>query len=285
MFKKKEKIEVQPQYYQSVTNMPTINYQVYYMSKQEKLMYFFLAFLVGGIVGYIFFGGLFKDEFYEATTKTYISNIVIFVVVGLIAGKLFLPIRTEQLKEKRKNQLKLQFRDMLDSLTTSLNAGNNVQDSFESAKQDLQTQYGEDSFIVYELGVILSGIVNSFSLESMLMDFGYRSGIDDIVSFAQVFEISYRKGGNIKDVIRNTHSILSDKMRIMEDIETQITAAKNDNNIMTVMPIFLIAVIKTMSPEFAAKFTTVSGVAATFIAVVLFVAAYIVGRKLLTIKI
>ncbi len=57
--KKKQKPQPEPQCYLSVTNMTTWNYNVYYMSKKEKILYFLLAFLVGGIVGYVFFGGLF----------------------------------------------------------------------------------------------------------------------------------------------------------------------------------------------------------------------------------
>ena len=283
--RKKKKKEMQPQCYISVTNMPTWNYKVYYMSKKEKIVYFLLAFLVGGFVGYVFFGGLFKDEFYSATIKTYISNIAVIFIFGILFGKVYLPMRTEQLKEKKKRLLKLQFRDMLESLTTSLNAGSNTIDAFQNVYEDLKVQYGEEADIVYEISIILSGIRNNHTVEEMLKDFGWRSGVDDIMSFSQVFEICYRKGGNIKDIVRNTHSILSDKMRISEDIETQITAAKNENNIMIVMPVILIGMIKSMSPDFASNFASISGVIATLVSLGLFILSYIIGRKLMEIKI
>ena len=149
--KKKVKLPPEPQWYTSVTNMTTWNYNVYYMTKKEKVLYFLLAFFVGAVVGYVFFGGLFKNEFYEATMKTRISDAVVMVITGVIAGRIYLPMRTQQILLKRKAGLKLQFRDLLDSLNTSLNAGNNVQDSFQSAHNDLQLQYGESADIVYEL--------------------------------------------------------------------------------------------------------------------------------------
>ena len=117
------------------------------------------------------------------------------------------------------------------------------------------------------------------------MDFGKRSGIGDIETFANVFNISYRKGGNIKDVIRNTHNILSEKIEITEDIETTVTSGKLDQKIMMVMPILLISIIKFMSPEFAANFATPSGIAATTIAIACFVGAYFLGRVMLDIKV
>ena len=48
---KKEKKEMEPQYYLSATNIPTYNYKVYYMKPTEKLLYFLIAFAVGAIVG------------------------------------------------------------------------------------------------------------------------------------------------------------------------------------------------------------------------------------------
>lgn len=282
--KKKEKKELEPQYYMSATNMRVLNYKVYYMSAIEKILYFLLAFLVGAVVGYLFYGGLAKDEFGQATVMTYILNVVISCGVGLLAGKLFLPIRTEQIIAKRKLQLGRQFRDMLDGLTTSLGAGNNVIDSFYSVQEDLKAQYEEGAYILEELTVIIAGIQNNVPVEEVLYDFGERSGIDDIKSFAEVFQVSYRKGGNIQDIIRNTHRVLSDKMEITEDIETVVTSSKTEQNMMMVMPVLLVGMIKLSSPDFAANFATPVGIIATTIAVGCFVAAYYIGKIVLDIK-
>lgn len=285
IFKKEEKEPPEPQYYTSATNMQTLNYKVYYMSKVEKLLYSLLAFAVGAAVGYLFYGGLGKNSFGEATTVTYILNVVISSVVGLAAAKMFIPIRTNQIIEKRRKQLSVQFRDMLDSLNTSLGSGKNVPDSFASVYEDLKMQYEEGSFILNELEIILSGMQNNIAIEDMLYDFGERSGIEDIKSFSDVFKISYRKGGNMKDIIKNTHAILSDKMEIKEEIETTVSASKMEQNIMLVMPILIVGMIKMTSSDFADNFTTGSGIASTTIGVILFVVAYFIGKKILNIKI
>ncbi len=285
LFTKKEKKEQEPQYYMSATNMPTYNYKVYHMSSLEKVLYFLLAFVVGAAVGYLFYGGIGKDEFGNPTITTYVLNILIPGIVGFLAGKFFLPIRTQQIIDKRIKTLKTQFRDMLESLTTSLGAGKNVVQSFSSIYEDLKVQYSEDAFILNELEVILSGIQSNFNIEDLLEDFGNRSGIDDILSFANVFKISYRKGGNIKEIIRNTNSILGQKMGIEEDIETTISGSKMDQMIMIILPIALVAIIKMMSPEFAGNFVTTTGIISTTIAIGLFIAAYFVGKAIMEIKV
>jgi len=281
---KKQKIINEPQYYTSATNMPTYNYRVYNMKFTEKAMYFIIAFLAGAAVGYLFYGGIGKDEFDQPTKLTWILNIIIPSITGIIAGKLFVPIRRESIVLQRQKQLSNQFRDMLDAFNTSLGVGKNINESFLSAYNDLKIQYESDAFILKELEVIISGMQNNVAIEELLEDFGKRSCNDDIKSFANVFKTSYRKGGNIKEVIRNTHSILSDKMEISEDIETLVTANKLEQNIMIVMPIILILIIKLMSPEFAKNFVTPTGIISTTLSLIIFVVAYFMGKSVLNIK-
>ena len=54
---------------------------------------------------------------------------------------------------------------------------------------------------------------------------------------------------------------------------------------MIVMPIALIGMIKLLSAEFAANFTTPTGILASTIAIVMFAAAYKIGQIVLAIKI
>lgn len=282
---KKDNVNELPEYGLSeVTNIQTLIYTVYHLKTWEKIVYFLIAFVVGAFVGYLFYGNLGKDEYGQATTITYVLNIMIPTIVGIIAGKMFLPMREKQIIEKRQKNLRDQFRNMLEGLVTSLGAGNNVPDSFSAVYEDLKIQYESDAYIIKELEIILEGIRHNVPVENIIMDFGERSGIDDINTFANVFNISYRKGGNIKDVIRNTHSIISEKIEIAEDIETTVTSGKMDQKIMLVMPIALISIIKFMSPEFAANFATPAGIASTTIAVACFVGAYFLGKFMLDIK-
>ena len=282
--KKKETQPPEPQWFTSVTNLPTYNYKVYYMSKLEKILYFLLAFVIGAVVGYLFYGGLGRDEFGQRTTLSWILDISIPAIVGLVAGRIFVPTRTKQIRDKNARTLNSQFRDFLEAFNTSIGAGKNVVDSFHAVYDDMRIQFEEDAFIVKELEVILSGMANNFDVEDLMEDLGNRSGNDDIVSFANVFRISYRKGGNLKDTINATHSILSDKMEIKEEIETMVSASKMEQTVMIFMPVALIGIMKSMSPDFAANFATPAGVASTTIAIGLFIVSYFVGRKILNIK-
>ncbi len=284
MFIKKKKVK-EPQYYMSKTNMRTYNYKVYNMSFMEKILYFTLGFIAGALIFYLFYGGIAKDSFGNPTKTTLIMNIIFLVSGGLIGGFTYVPIRREQIKNKRQNQLRNQFRDLLESLNVSFGAGKNVLESFKSARNDLANQYDEDAFILYELDVILSGIENNIDIEELLEDFGKRSGLLDIISFSNVFKVTFRKGGNIKESVKNSHEILSEKMLITEEIETMVTASKTEQKLMFFMPILLIGMFKIGSPDFADKFTSPAGLVSTTIGVILFVVSYFIAQKILDIKI
>ena len=254
------------------------------MGKMEKLLYTLLAFAAGAAVGYLFYGGLGKDDYGNSTQITYICNVVISCLVGFVAVRLFIPVRTRQLCVKRQKELRNQFADMLEALATSLSAGKNVNDSFQGIYGDMKIQYGKNAYIVYEIQVILAGVNNNIPIEDLLMHFGRRSGVKDIENFAQVFSTAFRKGGNLKDIIQNTHEIIHDKMSIEMDIESVVASNKMEQNIMIVLPILLVGFIKMTSPEFASNFASGSGIAATTIAIGCFVAAYFIGQKILDIK-
>lgn len=281
----KKKIQSEPLYEVSGTNRKMINYRVYQMTANEKALYFMLAFVIGAAVAYLFYGGIGKDSYGNATLLTYICDTVLMLGIGFFCGKMFLPLRTAGIIKTRKKNLRKQFIDLLDSLSTSISSGKNVPNAFVTAKEDLLIQYQPDAYIVQEVENIISGIENNLDVGSMLINFGERSGIQDIKTFGRVFETAYSKGANLKDVVRNSHVILSNKCEIEAEIETKVASNKNEQNIMVIMPIILIGMIKLGGSDFAANFTTPMGLLCTTVAIAAFVGAYLLGRKILNIEV
>lgn len=285
LFKKKNKAEEEPEFLMSVLNTPTYNYGVYNLKSKEKMISFAIAFVVGAFVGYVFYGGIGVDSYGDPTAVTYICNIVICAIAGFLFGRAFLPIRRDMVLKSRKNQLRTQFISLLDSLSTSIASGKNVPMAFEAAREDLAVQFSEDSYIIGELDIINEGLRNNVPIEDMLADFGKRSRIKDIENFGKVFETSYRRGANMKDVIRNTHDILCKKILIEAEIETKITSSKNELYIMLVMPVGLMAMLKFTEGGFAEHFVSPAGLASTTVAIGLFVASFFVGRAVMKIEV
>lgn len=273
----------EPQYYTSKINTQVLNYNVYIMKAGEKLLYSALLFVVGGAVGLIFYGGLFKSDG-EATFMTTISNMVVFAVVGLLANKYFLPVITDALKKKRKNKLKKQFCDFASALTNALASGMNMNNALNAAYNDLKAQHSDESFIAKEVQELMGGMNNNIPIETMLSDFGTRSGIGEISNFATVFATCYRTGGDIKSIVRRTTEIISEKIMISSEIETAITSNKMQMNIMNVLPLVIVFMMRMMSKEFADSFSSIIGVIGLTISAALTIGAYKLGQKIMDIK-
>ena len=279
---KKEKI-IEPAYINSPLNNPMPNYAVYVMGKAEKAIVNLIAFIAGGITALIFYGNLFMVDGF-ATMATHISNVVVFCLLGFLATKFITPMYKARCLEKRRNALKQQFRDMLESLAASFSSGSNVQHAFEAAYEDLKMQYSAKDYIVLEMEEIINGMKQNINVEVMLENFGVRSGNEDVMSFADVFAVCYRKGGNMNSVIHRTHSVISDKMAVADEIETKLTSNKMQHNVMSVMPIVVVAMLKFTNESFAANFATLTGVLVNTLAIGIFVGAYIYGNKIVEIK-
>ena len=280
MSKKKER---GPKYLASPLNNPMLNYGEYYFSVKEKLSFSAACIGGGGLVGLIFYGGLFKKNG-EATNATLISNLIVFAVFGLIALRFAMPSIRVSLLNRRGKKLRKQFVDLLEALTTLLASGSTVNDAFRSAVVDLQNHYQQTDMIIIEISEINNGVMNGFTLEEMLIDFGKRSDNRDILSLANVISNCNRLGGDFKSVIRRTRDVISDKIEIEEEIATKLYSNKLQLNAMTLMPIVLVGLLKLSSSSFAENLSSLIGVVVTTIALVLFVVAYFWGQKIVRIS-
>lgn len=243
----------------------SIDYHFYHMSLMEKIIGYVVGFAGGTAALYIMF-----------------DMLVFSVVLGIFTGFAGIKVYHMMLIKKRDKELRLQFKDMLESLSTSIGAGRNVSAAMEDAKIDMQNQYGSNSYIVAELDTIIKGLRDGIILEDLLIDFGIRSGNEDIISFADVFMVANRQGGNLRQIIYETKSVISQKIDIEMEIETVVSGNKNELNIMMVMPFIIVLTTKSFINNGGFSLTNF---VVKLVAVFLFVVAYIIGQKIMDIKV
>ena len=274
-----------PKYIKSELNTPMLNYREYYFSMQERLMNLLIGFLGGGVVGLVFYGGLFRDADGYRTAATYISDIIIFVIVGLIGYAVVTPIRKNSLQEKREVILTKQFRSLLASLATSLSGGMNMQEAMTAARNDLIHEYSKESYIVDEVEEMLAGTRNNIPLEDTIRSFGERSGIEDITNFGIVFAMTFRTVASLKDVVRRTDDIIGEKIEIKEQIRTAVTSNRTQFLAMMIVPVGIVMMLRVMSSSFAESFATPVGIIANTVALAIFVVSYFLGTKILDVRV
>lgn len=200
-----------------------VDYNEYDMGIAETIFYIFLGCIVLFAVGYVFY-----------------QNIIFSILLALF-GLRYPKMRKKAIIKARKNKLELQFKDMLYSLSSAIGAGNSVENALSVTLHDMLQQYNDpNAFIIKELKLMTVRIEMNQPIEAVMEDFAKRSHLEDIQTFANIFEISKRTGGNIISIIRNTTQIIADKIETRTEIETMIAGQQMEQKVLIVLPIGLV---------------------------------------------
>lgn len=192
-------------------------------------------------------------------------------------------------KERIKNQkqkLRLEFREMMNSLIAGLEAGYSVENAFLRSEGDLVMLFGSRSFMVNELGYMKKALRNNRNLEDVLENFALRSHIKDIEDFAQVFRIAKRSGGDLPQIMKSSADMIAEKMEVQRKIDTIISAKKLEQSIMNVVPFAIILYVDFSSPGFfESLYHNVTGILIMTALLAVYLFAYYLAGKIISIKI
>ncbi len=244
------------------------DYHVYDMTWTDRLAAFAIGAGIGGVVIYVFF-------------RSVVVTLLAAVIAGIFAQGIY---RNYKLEKRRKNLL-LQFRDLMEALTSSYAVGKNSLDSFTDALSDMEQIYGEQSDIYAELAIIVGGMSNNINLEDLLTNFAMRSGLDDVMSFADVFRVALRQGANINNIIASTRDIIIDKMEIEMEIDSILSGNKSELSIMMIMPLVVLLSMGGLGSDMTAVNNSPINIIIKLVVLGMFFLAYKLGKKFTTIKI
>lgn len=242
-----------------------IDYTVYILTARQKLTAVLAGILIGFIAGYIYF-----------------DNTVVGLIVGLIAGYKSISIYQKKLFNDRKKALRLQFRDLLESLSNSFTVGRTAIGAFENAQKDMIAEHGVDAYITREVFLISESYrKRGIEIRELLIDFAERSGIEDIISFAGVFQVSTELSGDVGKIVRETRDMIGDRIEVELEIQTMVTGQKNQLNILAIMPIVMSLLTRMFNTGTGGALVIVVKI----IALGIFVFAYWLGTKIVDIKV
>lgn len=152
--------------------------------------------------------------------------------------------------ERQKWRLNLEFKEGISALSAALEAGYSAEHAFEEACRDLERTSQDNTLILKEFRYIVNQLRMNIPVERALCDFSDRTGIEDIISFSEVFSTAKRTGGDLINVIRITNRIISDKIEVKREIKTLIMAKHLEANIMKLIPLFILIYLSAFSPGF-----------------------------------
>ena len=235
----------------------------------DHIASFFIGFAAGFVVLFIFY-----------------KVIPLAVLGGAITGTVYIFVAEQAAIQKRLKKLRVQFYDLLEAMSVAMRAGNPVLKALESAREDLTLIYPGNSDILVELDVIIKKFYNAIPLSESFADFARRSGLEDVASFASIYATIEGKSSRADEIDRETQQIIADKMEIEMEIDTLMTAAKSEVNIMLFMPLVILAVIGYAGAGFMdAIYTEPLGRVVATGGLIVFIISFIIARKFSNVEI
>lgn len=235
----------------------------------DHIASFFIGFAAGFVVLFIFY-----------------KVIPLAALGGAITGTVYIFVAEQAAIQKRLKKLRVQFYDLLEAMSVAMRAGNPVLKALESAREDLTLIYPGNSDILVELDVIIKKFYNAIPLSESFADFARRSGLEDVASFASIYATIEGKSSRADEIVRETQQIIADKMEIEMEIDTLMTAAKSEVNIMLFMPLVILAVIGYAGAGFMdAIYTEPLGRVVATGGLIVFIISFIMARKFSNVEI
>lgn len=208
------------------------------------------------------------------------------VLVLLPAGIWLYREFRREIEEKKEAEFQLQFREALQTLSSSLNAGYSVENAFYETQKELTLIYSSETRISKEMLVIVRKLRMHVPIEQILDEFANRTQTEDVRSFSEVFSAAKRSGGDMIAIIRDTTRQISDKQDVKREIDTILAAKQYEFRIMSAVPYLIIGYMSVSFPEFMeCLYGNIVGIGVMTGCLAVYISAYYLGVKMIKIEV
>lgn len=209
-----------------------MDYREYQMSFQEIGKVLGISVAVAAVVAYVFYRSIW--------------GMVLWPVLYI-----FLKKRMKmELQIKRAQTLQEHFMHGMQILNTSLQAGLSMENAWREVQKESGILYGEASDFFLEMKEINQTVAFNMPIERLFLDFAHRSGVEDIISFAEIFDYGKRSGGNWKKIIDGTVLRMCERYEAQKEIEVMLAAKKLEQQVMNMVPIGMLFFLQMSSWDY-----------------------------------
>lgn len=245
------------------------DYTVYKLSTGEWVRYGLTGIVIAGIAAFVFY-----------------RNLIVFAILAAPAAILYPLYKKRDLYEERKRRLSSEFREAITVLASALSAGYSMENAMIETGEELKLIYDGNSMIVREFDYMNHRVKMNVPVETAWQEFAGRSGTDDIENFARVIRAAKRTGGELNSIIMRTADTIGDKIRIKEEILTQTAEKRLEQKVMSIIPIVIVLYIEVTSPGFfGVMYETAAGRIIMTVCLAAYIAAILIGQKILEIEV
>lgn len=247
-------------------NLP--DYSKYRFQTKESVLYISEGMLLVAVIGYFFY-------------RSWVACMGLAPVLIL-----FLKEKKKELAKKQRLELGIQFKDLILAVAANQKAGYSIENAFRESYRDMVMLYGEEEIICEELKYIIVGLDNNVVLEKLLYSLGMRSGLPDIIQFADIFLIAKRSGGNMTEILAKTAAVIEQKAETDKEIQLMISAKKMEQKIMNIVPFLIIFYVGSTSKGFFdVLYHNLIGIIIMTVCLGFYIAAYLLSRRIVDIEV
>lgn len=191
-------------------------------------------------------------------------------------------------KKKRLAEQKFmeEYKEMLLGLVSSLESGYSVENAFRETEGIVSKMYGKKGALVDELRKMNGRVALKEPVEQAFLEFADVFGYEEVTSFANIFVFAKRLGGDYIKNIRRTAVKIEEKIELKQEIAAAVAEKQMELNVMTVMPMAIITYMRIGSGEFLDPlYHSIGGALFMTVCIGLYLAAIVVGKKIVDIKV
>ncbi|MDO4590103.1 MAG: type II secretion system F family protein [Slackia sp.] len=189
-------------------------------------------------------------------------------------------VAVSQVKAKEQDLLRDQVPDALRCMEACLHAGLSLPQAFAEVASEARDPLKE-LFLQVTRDIDLG-----FSVQDALSRFRRNAGLDELKFVAMALDVQYACGGSATPVLRSALRSLSAGVDLRRSLRVQTAQARLSAQVVSVMPVFLPAILSLVSPGFLEPFFESSyGMAMLCAALCMQVAGVVIVRRMLDVGI
>ncbi len=188
--------------------------------------------------------------------------------------------------EQQQRELKRQFKECIRVLTASLYAGYSVENAFGAAQKELEQLLGDQADMCRELRQINGQLKLNIPVDGLIESLAWRSGVEEIATFGQVFAYARHNGSNFTRILRDASERITDKLELEREIQTMIAAKQMEQRIMNLIPLGILLFVRLTNPGFLdVMYSTWMGRGMMTACLILYGGAFLLAERIADIKV
>lgn len=157
---------------------------------------------------------------------------------------------------QRKKDIMLQqrqFLHFLQSLSASIESGRSMEEGMEESLSRLLAQKEKRTDFLRGMEKIISDRKKSREADIYLLEkMAEESVLDDLQDFIRSYGICRRTGGDMEEAIGLTCQVISEKMKLQQELQVLSTQKRMEARLISLMPLLILLFLRLTSPDYIA---------------------------------